>query len=277
MMVPVIPVVAALVLHIMELESCLGQQLPVELRTGQKLVLESTGQIHTGLLTLEILDQPPGIHIGVHDLLPLLLGPAQHPQKGTGAVLEHPQRRRQGDDLTEGIVVLEAVSHGAVAAHAQPADEGVLPLVREGEHPPGDLHQLLTDPLAVIRVEAGAVHIEAVLTGGHDHRQIPLLGPPLDPGAADPVHMTAPEAVQQIQCLILFQGHILPRRGQLVRRQDHLHLHTAQKHIGNIGKLDQSHGNTSSLICPHYIPSADGLQPQKAHRFHGGLSLNLPL
>ena len=120
-------------------------------------MLLAAGEVYAGLLALQILQEPPGVHIGIDDLLPLILRLAQQTGDGAGFTVKEVQRRGQGDDPAEGIVVLQTVAHGAEAAHAQATDEGVLALVRQREHPPGDLDQLLADPLAVVRVEAGPV------------------------------------------------------------------------------------------------------------------------
>ena len=48
-----------------------------------------------------------------------------------------------------------------------------------------------TRPLLIAVTGGGAVHIECVVSRGHDHRKIPFLRPALDAGAGDPVGAVA--------------------------------------------------------------------------------------
>ena len=101
------------------------------------------------------------------------------------------------------------------------------------------------DPLAESVREAGYDMLLTANNHAADTRSDGIVR--LDPGAGHPVHMAAPEPVEQIQSLVLLDGHIFPLGRQLVRRQDHLHGDRPQQHIGNIGKLDQSHKDTSRI------------------------------
>lgn len=99
-------------------------------------------------------------------------------------------------------------------AHGQSADKGILPFGGEGEHFPGGFHQFLADELAVVVAGNRLVHVEHVVAGGHDHRQIVLLGVALDPGSRHPVYRTPEDSVEQIEGLIRFPGSLAALPGR---------------------------------------------------------------
>ena len=143
----------------------------------------------------------------------------------------------QGDDAAEDLVILEAVAEGAVAAHAEAADGGILPLLGQGEDAAGELDELIADEGGIVGVPAGLVHIEAVLSVGAEHGDAELLGQLLDLGPPEPVRVAAGVAVEQIDALeglVRIEGDA--GEGRLLRRDDGRHIRVAVHGVGIHGE-----------------------------------------
>ena len=95
-------------------------------------------------------------------------------------------------------MIFQTIADCTVSAHGQPGDKGIFPSVREWEHLPGDLHQLMSDQFPVVIMGSLLVYIEHIVTGRHDHSQVLFLRPSLDIRARYPVRIIPENAVQEI-------------------------------------------------------------------------------
>lgn len=113
--------------------------------------------------------------------------------------LECPGQHR---DISEGIVIFQAVADGPESAHGETGEEGVLPPMGEGEHPAAHLHQFPANVGSKVIVGDKLIHIKAVLPRGHNHGQIPVLRQPLDVGVQRPIRIVTQQSVEQVKRLI---------------------------------------------------------------------------
>ena len=97
----------------------------------------------------------------------------------------------EGKNAAENVGILQAVADGAVAAHGETADKGILYLVGDMEDFPGEFGQLAADELLIHGVAGGIVDVEAVLTGGAENCHVVHGGQLVDAAASDPVGMGA--------------------------------------------------------------------------------------
>ena len=111
------------------------------------------------------------------------------------------QGRGEGNTGGEGLRKLQRCVDRAEAAHGEPRDHGVLPVQAVAEGVADILRQFFPDEGGIVPALVSAVQIEGVARGGHEDREIILLGHFLGHAAVEPVRVGSGQAVQQDQRL----------------------------------------------------------------------------